>query len=105
MSTQYTEVMEVRSESVDGIKCRDPLLEYTDAVCYTQNALMQEDLLQRVGDIRSAAPTLRRVTLIWARCYTEIPVRIVGIDLDNIPHSIDRPGGESDAWGKTVVDW
>ncbi|TFK90182.1 hypothetical protein K466DRAFT_597157 [Polyporus arcularius HHB13444] len=104
MDTQYGEILETPSESEDGVKCRDPL-DYTDGICYAQNTLLQEDLHQRVRDILSITPTLRQVTVMWARCYAEVPVRIVGIDKDNFPHSFDRPGGESDGWRREVVDW
>ncbi|KAI0715917.1 hypothetical protein C8T65DRAFT_738352 [Cerioporus squamosus] len=64
--------------------------------CFTENAWMREDHLQRVRDCMRSGPTLRRMTLIWARCEATHPTRVIGIDLDNPPHAWDRPGDDSD---------
>ncbi len=96
--------MEDPRESEEGIKCGHPL-DDRNRTCYTQITLLQQDLRQRVQELLSATPTLRQVTLMWVRCYTEVPVRIVGIDLDNVPHSVDRPGEWSDRWEKDDRDW
>ncbi|TFK85983.1 hypothetical protein K466DRAFT_600694 [Polyporus arcularius HHB13444] len=88
-----------------GQKC-DPYLE--DGYrwyCYTENALLREDLLQRVRDCMQSGPTLRRMTLIWARCEAPRPTRVIGVDLDNPPYSWDRPGNDSDGEYRVGYFW
>ncbi len=97
-------MQEVPDESEGGIKCRHRNAD-KDTTCYTRKALLQQDLHQRLRDMLSASPTLRQVTLMWARCYTKKPCRVIGIDLDNVPHSVDRPGEWSDRWEKDDRDW
>ena len=74
-------------------------------MCYTHRAILQDNFQKCVRDIVSACPTLRKTTLMWARCYAEVPTWVVGVDVDNIPHSTDRPGNELDQWEKVDVDW
>ncbi len=73
--------------------------------CHTQNVISQQNLYERVREIMAAIPTLRKVILLWARCYATLPNWVVGIDLDNVPHSVDRPGDWSDKWDKNDKDW
>lgn len=70
------------------------------SLCYTQRALSQDNLLQRVRDVMNHLPTLRKMVLVWARCDTWAPDRVIGINLDSMPHSIDRPGDNSDGWNQ-----
>lgn len=67
--------------------------------CHTRSALQREDFHQRIRDFMTHIPTLRKVVFVWARCWVSIPTRIIGVDLDNLPHSINRPGDTSDGWG------
>ena len=55
-------------------------------------------LVERVKDCMRSIPTLRRATVVWARCseYKICPNRVTTIDLDNPAHSCDRPGDQSD---------
>ncbi|TFK82494.1 hypothetical protein K466DRAFT_666480 [Polyporus arcularius HHB13444] len=78
--------------------CQDPDWDGPDAICWTADALLQEDLPQRVRACMRSIPTLRQVTLLWARCWSTVPDRVIGIDLDNVPYSWDRPGEPSDMW-------
>ena len=70
-----------------------------------ESTIHQQDLRQRARDIMDTCPSLRRTTLMWARCYANVPTWVVGVDLDNIPYSTDRPGNELDDWEKVDVDW
>ena len=103
---QRTEWEEDHMETYYGIKCQKyHFTEPDHRICYTRDTLLRQDLHQRVRDILAATPKLRQVTLMWARCDVSKPAQVVGIDLDNIPHSIDRPGDESDGWNKRDPDW
>ncbi|RPD52876.1 hypothetical protein L227DRAFT_426939 [Lentinus tigrinus ALCF2SS1-6] len=104
MSMQTHENQQDESETYTRLRCLAPS-RMRRTFCYTRDMLLQKDLHQCVRDIVRATPTLRRVMLMWARCYEYVPQQVVGIDFDNLPHSIDRPGDESDGWDKVGVDW
>ncbi|PIL26112.1 hypothetical protein GSI_11866 [Ganoderma sinense ZZ0214-1] len=80
--------------------CDDALdLEDTaNARCYTLSAMAGEDLQVRLQYFLGQVPTLRRVTIAWGRRTRRIPHRYVTIDLENIPHTIDRPGRHTDLY-------
>ena len=86
-------------------KCRPPSGRRNSTSCYTQNAFLHHDFHQSVRNILNTSPTLRQVTIMWGRCYENVPNRVVGVDLDNLPHSIDRPGVKGDGWEEVDQDW
>ena len=73
--------------------------------CYTETALRQEDLRERVRDCMRAIPTLRRMALLWTRCQASHPTHVIAIDLDNPSYTCDRPGRESDGTYRTSYFW
>ncbi len=89
----------------EGEECEIPGSDESDAVCYMQDELLEEDLPQRMRDCMRSAPALRRMTLVWGRCWALVPNRVICVDLDNAPHAWDRPGDESDDWCKLNRDW
>ncbi|KAI0715834.1 hypothetical protein C8T65DRAFT_726525 [Cerioporus squamosus] len=80
-------------------------------LCHMRYAIEKLDLLEQVRAIAAASLTLRRVYLLWRRCHmphrvdrpAPPPNRVVGIDLDNMPHFTDRLGDTSDVW--CAGDW
>lgn len=82
-----------------GIYCDFP---WRGTKCYLRDIMDHMDLYQRVREFMAAAPALRRVTIMWKRCrhprWEAPPDRVVGIDLDSLPHSVDRRGNWSDMW-------
>ncbi|TFK82204.1 hypothetical protein K466DRAFT_308744 [Polyporus arcularius HHB13444] len=92
-------------EPFEGDQCGSPDVHGADAVCHMQDELSRHDLPQRVRECMRSAPALRRMTLAWGRCQTRGPARVICVDLDNAPHAWDRPGDESDEWGKPERDW
>ena len=66
--------------------------------CYTLAAMAGEDVQARLQYFLGQVSTLRRVTIAWGRCTWEIPHRFITIDLDNIPHTTDRPGQPTDEY-------
>ncbi len=103
------------SDDLDIIARSDETFDYCDwdygssrkdHGCYLQDNMDRVDLCQLAREFMAAAPALRRVTLMWKRChelYESTPNHVVGIDLDLLPHSWDRPGNESDMWWE--LDW
>ncbi|RPD52884.1 hypothetical protein L226DRAFT_576681 [Lentinus tigrinus ALCF2SS1-7] len=97
-----------RQEAIPrGMKCVERYEHDEHDVCYIMRILEQHDFHQHVRDIMNANPTLRRVVVMWRRCghMTKVPNQVVGIDLDEIPHSIDRAGVEADGWDNVGEDW
>ncbi|KAM5538789.1 hypothetical protein V8D89_007511 [Ganoderma adspersum] len=66
--------------------------------CYTLNALAGEDMNGRLRFFLEKIRMLRRVTIAWGRCIMNIPHRFITVDLDNIPHTVDRPGRVTDSY-------
>ncbi|KAI1790853.1 hypothetical protein LXA43DRAFT_1144285, partial [Ganoderma leucocontextum] len=64
--------------------------------CYTLNALSGEDMDGRLRYFLEKIRTLRRVTIAWGRCRVDIPHHFMTVDLDSIPHTVDRPGRPTD---------
>ncbi len=79
----------------DGTRC------YTiEALCYTLQALSGEDLEGRLWHFTEKVPTLRRVTIAYGRCLYNRPHRVITVDLDNMPHTVDRQGQPTDKYWK-----
>ncbi|KAI1790867.1 hypothetical protein LXA43DRAFT_1095082 [Ganoderma leucocontextum] len=64
--------------------------------CYIIDALSGEDMKGRLRYFLEKIPTLRRVAIAWGRCFLTTPHRVVAVDLDNIPHTVDRAGLPTD---------
>ncbi|KAI0715931.1 hypothetical protein C8T65DRAFT_828509 [Cerioporus squamosus] len=103
--TQHMEIRHPPLDPFEGEECERPGSYQLNAVCYMQNELLREDLPQRVRECMRSSPALRRMTLAWGRCCTRGPNRVICVDMDNVPHVWDRPGDDSDGWGKPDRDW
>ncbi len=64
--------------------------------CYVIDALSGEDMEGRLRWILEKVPTLRRATIAWGRCFLTTPHRVVVVDLDKVPHMVDRGGLPAD---------
>ena len=64
--------------------------------CYVVDELSGEDMEGRLRYFLEKIPTLRRVTIAWGRCFLTAPHRVVTVDLDNVPHTVDRAGLPTD---------
>ena len=102
MSSYHNETKDMLA---NGFKCFPPSSKQGESTCCMQKAFLEHDLRPLVWDIMNSSTTLRQVMVMWGRCFLNVPTRVVGIDLDNMPHSIDRPGDESDRWEKRDKDW
>ena len=77
--------------------CDVPLDEVT-ARCWTLEALSSEDLEGRLRYFLEKVPTLRQVTIAYGRCRVGIPHRFITMDLNNMPHTVDRRGRPTDKY-------
>ncbi|KAI1782653.1 hypothetical protein LXA43DRAFT_1103630 [Ganoderma leucocontextum] len=75
------------------------------ASCYTLDALSGEDMEGRVRYFMRKIRTLRRATVAWGRCLVTLPHRLITVDLDNLPHTVDRPGRVADKYWKDMLPY
>ena len=69
-----------------------------DLYCYVLDAMSEEDVQGRLRYFLEKTPTLRQAAIAWGRCFLATPHRVVAVDLDNVPHTVDRPGLPADAF-------
>ena len=95
---QYLDEHEEHGVDNSGLKCVPYTGEEYRWYCYTEDAVLRENLPQRVRDCMQACPTLRKMTLLWAHCVATHPNRVIHMNLDDLATSCDRLGEASDGY-------